>query len=176
MLTATILGADRVSAYLTGLPPRLFGILKTEVSRLTLELLRKVKEGKLSGQVLKNQTGTLRRKINQQVVSDEHAVVGKVGVKISYAAAHEFGFDGVVTVQAHLRRCKAQMAAALRTRKDGSTYHSNKGKGSGEIQVRSFSRHMHLPERSFLRSALREMAPEIQEGIANAVKKAVERA
>ena len=147
--------------------------IRMEVSRLTIALLRMVKEQKLSGQVLKNQTGTLRRKVNQQVVSDDQAVVGKVGVKLSYAAAHEFGFDGMVTVKAHLRRAKAQMALALRTRKDGSTFHSSNGKGQGEISVKSFERHMKLPERSYLRSALREMAPDIQAGLEAAVRKAV---
>jgi hypothetical protein len=67
-------------------------------SRAVLDHADALREGeKLSGQVLKNRTGTLRRKINYEVRETPTGITGSVGVKLSYAAAHEYGFDGVVT-------------------------------------------------------------------------------
>jgi hypothetical protein len=39
--------------------------------------------------------------------------------------------------------------------------------------VRAFTRHANIPEKSFLRSALGEMAPEIQQQLQQAVNKAL---
>lgn len=161
MVTIELIGGDRVIARMEALPPRLMGGIKDEVRRLTLKLLRHVKEDKLSGQTLKNQTGTLRRKINQEVLSDQTGVVGKVGVKLSYARAHEFGFDGMVTVHEHLRQVKQAFGRVL--------------SAPVTATVHPFERNMRLPERSFLRSALHDMEDEIATGIDTAVRKAVER-
>jgi len=162
MIDVRIIGGDRVIAKITALPPRLMDELKEEVTRLTLELLRYVKERKLSGDPLRNRTGTLRRKINSRVEADGNGVVGTVGVKLAYAAAHEFGVDRQVTVRQHLRMVKMAWGRALKT--------------PVQATVRAHSRHMRLPERSFLRSSLREMADEIRGRLERAVHRAVEKA
>jgi phage gpG-like protein len=160
MIAAELIGAERVVAFLELLPQKAMAAIKADVSRLAITLLRKVKEEKLSGQVLKNQTGTLRRSINQRVeVFGQQAVVGSVGTNLSYAAAHEFGFNGPVNVKAHLRLVKKAWGKTVRNPQ--------------EHPVRAFTRQMHLPERSFLRSAMAEMAPEIREGLEAAISKAV---
>lgn len=162
MIEITVTGQDRVYAMLKGLPPRVFGEVKDEVSRLTIALLRYVKERKLSGDPLHNRTGTLRAKVNQRVVSDAQAVVGTVGVKLSYAAAHEFGVDKEVQVKEHLVRIKQAFGKPLAS--------------PVTFIMPAHGRHMKLPQRSFLRSALKDMSPEIQKGLRDALARAVRKA
>jgi len=162
MIVGQIVGADRVIAHLEATTPKVMGSVQTAIQRLVLGLLRKVKNEKLNGQVLnvgKPPGGTLRRSINQRVVADALGVTGSVGTNISYARAHEYGFHGAVTVRAHLRMVKQAFGKAL--------------KNPGKHEVKALTRQMNLPERSFLRSAINEMAPEIQASIAQAVKAAL---
>ena len=114
MLVARIAGAETVLSQLTSITPQVKGRVKNCVQRLTLQLLRKVKEDKLSGQVLKNQTGTLRRSINQKVEDLGSAIVGSVGTNLVYARVHEFGFDGQVNVKEHLRTIVRRCRRAVR--------------------------------------------------------------
>lgn len=118
------------------------------VNRLSLRLLRHVKADKLSGQVLKNRTGRLRRSINRKVTSSENAIIATVGTNVSYAAAHEYGFHGNVSVKAHLRKLTKAFGKAI--------------KNPHQIEVRASTRKMNMPERSFLRSSLKDLAPTIR--------------
>jgi len=159
MILAQIVGDRAVIAHLEASPAKVMGNIRITASRLPMMLLAKVKEQKLSGQVLKNKTGTLRRSINQRLSQTPTTVSGSVGTKLSYAAAHEFGFKGPVTVKAHLRMVKVAWGKAV--------------KNPAQHQWGSFTRQMNLPERSFLRSALREMAPEIQASFQAAIRGAL---
>lgn len=162
MLNVQVVGAERVIAALDGFPPKLLGFMKDEVNRLSIALLRYVKEKKLSGDPLRNRTGTLRAKVNQRLDVSGNEVTGAVGVKLSYAAAHEYGFNGTVKVREHLRQVKQAWGRALLK--------------PVWAHVGAHTRQMRLPERSYLRSALREMEPQIQEGLKAAVRRAVEKA
>jgi len=126
------------------------------VTRLSIEVQGAVKSEKLTGQVLHNRTGTLRRSINRVVEDDGRNVIAQVGTNVAYAGAHEFGFDGRVNVREHVRRSTAQMATGRRSRVR---------KSEGEIHVRAHVRQMHLPERSYLRSTVRERAVQIRTAI-----------
>lgn len=159
MITGMLIGSEHLTPFLRNITASTQVELEKSITVLTLKLLRNVKESKLSGQVLKNRTGTLRRSINQRVDTTSTGVTGTVGTNKSYAAVHEYGFDGQVTVRAHMRQIKQAFGVALKTPK--------------EIQVNSFSRHMRMPERSFLRSALREMDNEIKTEISAALKRAL---
>lgn len=181
MITAELVGADRVIAFLERMPEKVQQVLKEDVSRLALALLTKVKEDKLSGQVLKNQTGTLRRSINQKVtVIPNRSVKGSVGTNVIYAKAHEFGVDQfkIITVRAYLRKCKSRSTFTMKTGRffslEGATS-KLKVASDGIAFVKSFQRNQHtkLPERSFLRSALREMGSEITADLTAAVQRAI---
>ena len=104
--------------------------------------------------MLKNRTGTLRRKIHYTVTESANEISASVGVKLAYAAAHEYGFDGVVTVKEHLRLVKMAFGRPI---------------APVEATIGAHTRHMHLPERSFLRSSLRENAASIRDQLAAAV-------
>jgi phage gpG-like protein len=125
------------------------------VGRLTLKLLARVKADKLSGQVLKNRTGRLRRSVNAKVDDLGAVVRGQVGTNVAYAAAHEYGFTGEVTVKGHLRTIKQAFGKAL---KEPVTF-----------AVPAHARHVTLPERSFLRSALADMTDEIRAEFTTAI-------
>lgn len=146
MITGYLLGDKETVAKLQALYPNVRGRLTQTIGHLALELARHVKQDKLSGQVLRNRTGRLRRSITTRVQTSATAVIGTVGTNVEYAAAHEFGFHGIVTVREHLRRAKA-----------------------GMFQVRAHSRRVNLPERSFLRSALRDLTPQIKDEISQAL-------
>lgn len=119
--------------------------------RLLIGLSRKVKEDKLTGQVLKTRTGTLRRSIHDEIRGRGLNMVGVVGTNVVYAAPHEYGFDGVVTVREHLRQAKSGLAHTVRQHK----------------------RTMHLPVRSFLRSTLTENAALIRTELLEAAGQAL---
>lgn len=149
--------AEALLAKLAGAPDKLRRALVQAVNRLSVDIQRSVKEGKLTGQVLHVRTGTLRRSINREVQEREDGVFGLVGTNVKYAAMHEYGFDGAVHVGAHVRRSREQM----RMKKSNV-------KPIGNIMVRSHDRQVHMPERSFLRSTLKEFEPRIREDLREA--------
>ncbi|MBU1223095.1 MAG: phage virion morphogenesis protein [Gammaproteobacteria bacterium] len=124
------------------------GVKKTIVN-LTLELLRRVKADKLSGQVLNVRTGLLRRRTHHRVTESGSRIEGIVGNNAEYARAHELGFKGPVSVKAHLRQIKEAWGKPLKAAK--------------KIQVKPHTRQVELPARSFLRSALADMEPKIRD-------------
>jgi phage gpG-like protein len=110
------------------------------VQRETLELQRHVVEDKLTGQVLHVRTGTLRRSITQVVVERGGAIIGRVGTTLRYGLAHEFG----MTI--HHPGSRVRHAKAL---------HWQVG-GKDVFAMWTRPHDIKLPERSFLRSALRD--------------------
>jgi len=181
VLTATVVGVGSVIQRLEGIPRKVHGELEREIQKQALAVLDLAK-AKVSGPVLRNRTGTLRRKINMQMDVGAGRIVGAVGIKLSYAPAHEFGFQGAVLVRAHVRRSLQQMKEDQRSRivGRGERRHrvvtdSKKQLGAGVIQVGEHTREMDLPERSFLRSALDERRQAILTGIRDAMERGVGR-
>ncbi len=113
------------------------------VTRLTIKLLRMVKL-KLSDDVLHVRSGRLRRSINATFVGSGAKTQGQVGTNVPYGRVHEYGLT--VTVEEHMRMMRKAWGKSLMTPK----------------QVVVHQHTVHYPERSFLRSALAEMGPEIQ--------------
>jgi phage gpG-like protein len=130
--------------------------LYLRIQELSLKLQRHVIEDKLSGQVLKVRTGTLRRSINRRVTMSDTSIQASVGTNVKYARIHEYGFTGPEQVKAHLRKITMAFGKPL--------------KEPRTVNVRAFTRQMNLPERSFLRSALADMTGEILDGMTAAVK------
>lgn len=140
---ASIVGARELTAQLGAIPSALLSRMTATLRRLAIRLQARVKMSKLSGQVLKTRTGTLRRSINYEIkrVSTSR-IEAIVGTNVEYARAHEYGFKGRVRVKEHLRIVK-------------------EGRRKFSTWIRAHDKVLNLPERSFLRSALREMQPEI---------------
>ena len=161
-LVTVSLRAEAFLAQLAGAPERLREAVERTIRRLAIKLQAKVKAEKLTGQVLHVRTGTLRRSINQQVFVEGDAVFAIVGTNVRYAAAHEYGFNGVVEVRGHVRKVASR-----------SVYRGSRQTLQGVSFVSAHQRNVNLPARSFLRSALREMAPEIRRDLRAAAVGAV---
>lgn len=151
MITGHVFGGDEVVKRLLGLGPKLQSNLARFIAKKAIALQRHVIQDKLTGQVLRVRTGTLRRSITFRVEKGSSAVYGIVGTNISYGRTHEYGFSGSQAVKAHLRMMRQAWGKPV------SDPH--------QIQIRQFARKVNLPERSFLRSALNDMRGEIREGL-----------
>ncbi len=131
--------SSRLLLYLKNCEAQCQDIIKKRMMRATLKLAAYIKEQKLSGQKLNVRSGTLRRSIHNVVSTQGGNVIGVVGTNIRYARVHEFGFTGSVNVKSYIRNTK---------------------KGNA-VNVRSHSRFMNLPMRSFLREGLHDRRDDI---------------
>ena len=141
MITTKIEGVPELMRRIKDAVPKIESGVQKEIVRLALKMTGNVMK-KLSGDVLKVRTGRLRRSIHPEWEFRAGYSGAAVGTNVEYAAIHEFG--GVITRQSW---------SNLSTKR---TFHA-----------RSFK----MPERSFLRSALNEMKPEITDGLQKAVEK-----
>ncbi len=116
-------------------------------------------ENKLSGprpEVLGVISNRLRNAVHATKAQvDGTNIDSAIGDNVEYAAVHEFGFDGDVQVQAHTRR---RVIARVGKR--------NKIQ---KISVKAFTRHMRMPERSFIRSSISERLPNYNASLSKAV-------
>ena len=128
------------------------------VTTLGTQLQNNIQQNKLSGQVLHARSGALRQSIAVHVDQNDTGVRATVSSDLSYAAAQEYGFAGTVNVRASLRQIKQAFGRPI---------------ASETISVSAHSRRMNLPERSFLRSALDDLTPDISAGIENALREAL---
>ena len=143
MITTYISGDAELVRKFESIPARLRDELTVGIGRAALKLQREVVQNKLSGQVLSVRTGTLRRSIDQVVTSEGNSVVGIVSTNVKYGRVHEYGFKGTVSVRESLRQIKEAFGKSITPK---------------TVTVRAHSRKVNLPERSFLRSALRDLA------------------
>jgi phage gpG-like protein len=121
------------------MPTKLRDALVREVTVLASKLVARIKQDKLSGQVLNVRTGNLRRSITDEVTSTASTVTGRVfsDKSVKYAAIHEFG---------------------------GTIHRVGRIKGPYEVQ---------MPQRAYMLPTFKEMQPEIEEGIKEAVQGAL---
>jgi phage gpG-like protein len=142
MIDLAVVGGADVARTLDRLAPRLTQELGAGMSTLGARLVQAIRQDKLSGQVLKSRTGRLRQSI--AMVADGDGATLSVGVVApgGYAAAHEFGFRGTVTVRQHLRQIRQAFGRPIAPR---------------TIAVKAHPIRIDLPARSFLRSALRDL-------------------
>lgn len=134
-------------------PDSLRGELRPVVERETIALQRHVVEQKLTGQVLHVRTGTLRRSITYAMHEDASGITGTVGTNLDYAAIHEYG--GTINIpEIRPRRVKA--------------LHFYVG-GAEVFAARTRPHTVTMPERSFLRSSLKERAEAFQAAVRDAI-------
>jgi phage gpG-like protein len=153
MITIQLIGDRELAARLDAMPGRVRDGLARAVTRLGLDLQRKVQREKLTGQVLKVRTGSLRSSINTEISQSTDEVSASVGTNIRYGRVHEYGVDHPWLIEAKGRALRFEIA--------------------GRVIFRRSVRHPPLPERSFLRSALADMRPQIEAGLRDAVAQAV---
>lgn len=142
------------------IPQRLHAEIEEKLESLISELRLKVQEN-LSGKVLNTKSGALLSSLVSGVEKLGSLLVGFVAVEPTdskveaYAMAHEYGGKGfyeIVPVHKLILRFEGK---------------------SGEIIFAPYVFHPPAAERSYLRSALHEMAPEIEAGLHQAIQDAI---
>lgn len=151
MIALEVTGDRELRFRFESMGERIRAALKQSMLRAMFGLQAHVQGEKLSGQVLNVRTGRLRASITSRVTETPTAVTGIVGTNVEYAGVHEFGFSGSQNVAAFTRRTPSGRLA----------------------NVRAFTRQVSLPERSFLRSSLRDQASEIRDELAKGVADAL---
>lgn len=149
-------GGNVLAARLDAMPRALAAGLAQEAGRLSEEL-RAAVEHNLSGAVLQQRSGRLAGSIALAVAQSGGAVTATIDSDAPYAAIHEYG--GTIPAREILPRNARALAFPWRGR-------ARFFKRVGLPPVR-------MPERSFMRSALAEMAPEIRGALEAAMLRAV---
>ena len=159
MLKMEFIGGDVLAAVLCSYGGKVQTAIVQSIGRSALRLQSEVMDNRLSGQVLNIRTGNLHRSIHQQVTSSGGLVVGEVNTNVRYGVAHEYGFAGTVNVKASMRQIRQAFGRPL--------------KSPRYVQIRAHTRNVKLPERSFLRSALRDMKPDIEANLQKSIERAL---
>ena len=160
MISADFLGDKPALDRLRALPDAANEGLARAVAKLGIGLQSRIRQDKLSGQVLKTRSGALKASIEVATDRGAAALTATVSTDLDYAAAQEYGFSGTVSVRSSLRRIKEAFGRPIAAK---------------TISVGAHSRRMNLPERSFLRSALDDMTPDISAGVNDALREAIAR-
>ena len=155
-MIAEILGDKSVVVSLGRKSESIGAAIRKEVGILAIKLVAHVKAGKLTGQVLKVQSGRLRRSITYKTYVSDSMIYALVGTNVIYAAIHEFGGK---TKPHDIYPKKGKVLSWIA--------------GNGEARFATVVHHPGslMPPRSFLRSALVDMHDEIVDGLQNAVNR-----
>lgn len=167
MLNATLTGSRELISRFEGAPKAVQDRMNVVVQAYTLDLQNYVIGSKLSGQVLNVRTGNLRRSIQRRLTVDPSAVYGYVysSGDVKYAAIHEFG--GIIQHPggtAYITRYGAGIGA--------TRWISNSNPLAAHLK-RTRPHPIPMPERSYLRSGLRDKSAQYSTGMANAAKAAM---
>lgn len=161
IVNVTVVGDAALIARFKDMPRAVNEALYKKVYSLALKLEKLVKTGKLNGQVLNRITGALSRSIHNVVNRDLSSVIARVfsSGDVKYAGIHEYGGKTAPHV---IEPKKASVLAFM-------------GKGGSMVFARKVNHPgSKMPERSFLRSSLRDMSTEISMGMKQAVIGAVQ--
>lgn len=161
MLNVTITGDKQVSANLKQMPDQMNKSLTKAITVLTLQLKDYIIRNKLSGQVLNHRSGALWRSIQQKVSSSNTEVVGTVfsSGDVKYAAIHEYG--GIIK---HPGGTPYYVSELL----GGKAFFMNKLDHPNAPVTKAHD--IPMPQRSFMRSSLKDFHDKIQSTLTIAVK------
>ncbi len=151
--------ADRASAAFADMPERVRAALTDKANMLAAELLAKIQQ-KLAGGVLNARSGALARSIVATVEDSTGnvAVTIAAGGDIKYAAIHEFG--GVIPPHQIVPDKAKALAFVL----------GGKQVFAARVNLPAVA----MPERSYMRSSLAEMADAIRDGLIEAAMEAAQ--
>ena len=148
---------DTCSAALAAMPERIRDALLAKSNTLAAALQERIRQ-KLAGEVLQTRSGALAASIVASVsASPQGVAVHIASTDVKYAAIHEFG--GTIPP----RQIVPDKAKAL------AFVIGGKQVFAARVQIPAVT----MPERSYMRSSLAEMAGVIREGLSEAVVGAV---
>lgn len=157
MISASVDGLTALTGRLGTLPQTLAQRLGEEVERLG-GMLRDRVERNLSGRVLKQRSGRLAGSIAVDVERNGLAIGATVSSASPYAAIHEYG--GVIPARTILPQSARALAFPWRGQQ----------RFFKRVQLPAVT----MPERSFMRSALAQTAPDIRAALAQAALEAMQ--
>lgn len=129
---------------LNKLDNELNSLVKDIILKTSIELTNNIKFDKISGNILKVQTGRLRNSIKYRVQNSGDNIEGVVSANTKYAKIHEYGFTGKIDVKQHQRIIKTAFGRSITPK---------------TVDVKAFSRNVNYTERSFMRTSLQEIKP-----------------
>lgn len=103
-------------------------------------------------------------------------VTASMGSNVEYFGAHEFGFNGSVTVRAHTRRQKSRdvkFKVDRVSKKTGRAYKTNVLLRKGTAEVSAHFREMNIPARAPLGHGIADHAGEFTRAISESLKAAL---
>ena len=157
MISADLVGVGAALDRLRAMREAAGSGIARAIAKLGIDLQNDVRQNKLSGQVLQARSD-LRQSIAVQIDQSDTAVSATVYSDLDFAAAQEYGFTGTVDVRASLRQIKEAFGHPITAE---------------TIGVGAYTRRMDLPQRSFLRSALDDMTPDIGASVEDALRQAL---
>ena len=157
MIDVTVTGLDQAASRFAALPQTLAARLAREVERLG-GVLRDRVERKLSGEVLQRRSGRLAASIAVTVEPTGAGATATVSSDAPYAAIQEYG--GTIPARTIVPQSARALAFPWRGRQ----------RFFKRVTVPAVT----MPERSFMRSALAETAPDIRTAIETAAARAVQ--
>jgi phage gpG-like protein len=149
---------DGYSAALAPTPERVRAALSAKANALAADLQAKIQQ-KLAGTVLNARSGALARSIIATIEDSSASVSVRIAASgdVKYAAIHEFG--GTIPPHQIVPNKTRALAFAI----------GGKQVFAARVQIPTVT----MPERSYLRSSLAEMADAIREGLSEAVIEAM---
>lgn len=113
---------------------------------------KKRKSEKDRGRAVLVKTARLKRDVQKIYVGDTYAIVGTTRLTAPYAKAHNEGFKGTVTVNAHRRNRYKKVKETYITKKGNQRTRTSKqvDQVTGPIQVGTHRRKMNIPQRRFM--------------------------
>ena len=152
--------SEAVVARLRAMDAQVRRALLRAVNGAAVDVVGRVQQ-KLSGEVLGEVSHRLHDSIHFKTTDTASGIIATVGTDVRYAAIHEYGFHGTEQVREHLRHQSVAFGRPIEP---------------VDVAVRAHARQVNVPERSFLRSTLAELAPQIVERLEQAVAQATREA
>jgi phage gpG-like protein len=177
MLSAKVQGDRQLVGRLSAMPASVQAALEAKARQLAINLQTHIKDDKLSGQVLnvgKNSAGhtggALKASIQQEVESNPTGVMARIfsAGDVKYAAIHEYG--GVI----HHPGGTAYIPDGLKSNGVGASFISNAAAAAiGHDLPRTAPHDITMPERSFMRSSLKDMAKGLKQAAIEGARRAL---
>jgi hypothetical protein len=162
MIGLEITGTEAVLVKLGAITGKVRVAAKSSLDMWAAELAGYIRSDKLSGDPLNRRSGRLSNSAHPILADDIGSTISAGaggGAGVPYAKAHEYGIQRNVVVSAYHR---------MQTMAWGKPMANPR-----EVLVNQHSSYLNLSERSYMRSALREQAPEGIAELRAAVKEAI---
>ena len=157
MITAHLVGVEEVLSRLRAMPEIVDTGLARAITRLGIDLQRKIQENELTARPLTGRFGSLSSNVDLRIDETADGVAATVISGVG-SCAREQGITGRSDLKNNLRHIKKTFGL-LPSRKT--------------VRAQARNRPMALPNSSFLYSALEEMTPSIRDEVEAALNEAV---